>query len=91
MLYGGGDDIWGWDVRAHSDGRYIQGNFDVKVRMNSISQPAASGGWSKAGLMARNGTSPTAQNLIIMIAPPTGGDRIQAYWLPVACRRHRLG
>ena len=83
-LYGGGADIWGGEVRAQVALREITGNFDVKVRLQSLGYTSGGGGWSKAGLMAHDGTHPSGMTITLHASPPSPGQNVfQSYWNPV--------
>lgn len=64
-----GADIWTVADGMQFNYRPITGNFDVKVRVESLTRADV---WSKAGLMARASTNANSRNVALLVTPTTG-------------------
>ena len=73
----GGSDIWNAADGLYYVYRPVVGNFDIKVRVNSL---AAANTWSKAGLMARVSTNGNSRNISMLVAPPNGMNTFTFQW-----------
>lgn len=74
-LSGGGSDVGGTGDQYQFS--YVQrtGDFDVKVRLDSLSLADA---WSEAGMIAREALSPGARSASVMATPSISGCYFQA-------------
>ena len=71
----GGSDISGSSDRFRFAHRQRTGDFDVRVRIASLTRAHD---WSKAGLMARESLAPGSRNVFIMSTPDVSGYRISS-------------
>ena len=62
----GGSDIWDTHDGFHFDYAPKTGNFDVRVRVESLVPPNV---WAKAGLMARENLTPGSRNMNVIVSP----------------------
>jgi|GEM_PF-6802498 len=81
-MKGGGTDVWGTSDGMHMAYRPVTGNFDVKVRIESLVGPNT---WSKAGLMVRGSTAGNSRFIDILVTPslanvPAGQNRYAFQW-----------
>ncbi|MGC8829176.1 MAG: fibronectin type III domain-containing protein [Verrucomicrobiia bacterium] len=72
----------GWDIWNTVDGfhyvyKEVSGNFDVVVRVQSMTRPDA---WAKAGLMIRPLTNANSRFIAIYATPTTGQNNIAFQW-----------
>jgi len=65
---GSGADIWGTADEFHFVHRSVSGNFVITARVASVEYVAA---WTKAGIMIRDGLSPSARHLSFFATPST--------------------
>jgi regulation of enolase protein 1 (concanavalin A-like superfamily) len=72
-VVGGGKDVQGTADHFHFAHQQRTGNFDVKVRLASVT---AAHSWTKAGLMLRDGLGADAVNAFIMATPDINGYRM---------------
>jgi uncharacterized delta-60 repeat protein len=63
----GGTDIWNPQDGFHFIHQQITGDFDVRVRVESL-EPVNR--WTKAGLMARESLASDSRNLAVVVEPP---------------------
>ncbi|MBI5383836.1 MAG: HYR domain-containing protein [Verrucomicrobia bacterium] len=70
-----GWDIWGAADGFHFDYRQVSGNFDIKVRVQSLTGADA---WSKAGLMARPALTNNSRFILMATTPRTSPIAAQA-------------
>lgn len=80
-LVGGGADLWGTYDEGHFACKMVTGNFDARVRVDSLTLAALTGGGNiaKAGLMARpyvESNSPTLH--LLANPPPPGRNQLEA-------------
>jgi len=78
-VFANGADIWGGTDGFNFIYRTISGNFDVKVRVQSLFQANV---WSKAGLMARSSTNYNALNFAMLTTPLPLEGTYQLSWRP---------
>ncbi|MGC8744821.1 MAG: PA14 domain-containing protein, partial [Verrucomicrobiia bacterium] len=76
----------GWDIWNNNDGfhyvyRQVTGNFDIKVRVESLTR---ADNWSKAGIMARLSTNAGSRFIIVMTTPTNGQNMIGVQWRDTA-------
>ena len=76
-ILAGGSDIWNAADGMYYVYRPISGNFDIKVRVNSLSKADV---WSKAGLMARVSTNGNSQNVTLLSTAPDGQNTYTFQW-----------
>jgi hypothetical protein len=69
----GGTDIQGTFDRFHFAHQRRTGDFDVKVRVQSLTR---ADDWTKAGLMARESLSGGSRNVFVMTTPGVSGHRM---------------
>ena len=62
-ITGSGADIWGNADAMHFVYREVKENFEMEATFNSILVPAD--GWTKVGLMVRDGVAPGARNVFL--------------------------
>ena len=74
-LIAGGTDVNGATDRFHFAHRQVTGDFDVKVRLQSL---GASNEWAKAGIMAREDLTGGSRNVFALATPGTNGYRISS-------------
>jgi hypothetical protein len=74
-----GADIWGTVDSMQFVYRPVLGNFDIKVRLESLDMPDV---WAKAGLMARLTTNANSRNVCILDTPREGQNRSTFQWRP---------
>ena len=72
----------GWDIWNNDDGfhyayRPVTGDFDIKVRIESLTRPDA---WVKAGIMARVSTNPGSRFIIDAVTPSNGQNNVVVQW-----------
>ncbi|HON06828.1 MAG TPA: PA14 domain-containing protein, partial [Verrucomicrobiota bacterium] len=72
----------GWDIWNNDDGfhyayRSVTGNFDIKVRVESLTRPDA---WVKAGIMARVSTNPGSRFIMAAVTPSNGQNNVAVQW-----------
>jgi fibronectin type 3 domain-containing protein len=72
---GGGADVNGSSDRFRFVSRQITGDFDVRVRLESLGRASA---WTKAGLMARQGLGGGSRNVFVLATPDVNGYRISS-------------
>ena len=87
----GGTDIWGTADQMHYIWTEARGNFDIRVRVESLLYRDAN---SKAGVLARASTNADSANVGLFVTPPpTGTDRYAFQWRDTAAAssssRHR--
>lgn len=80
-LVGGGTDLWGTYDEGHFAFKMVTGNFDARVRVDSLTLAAVTSGGdiAKAGLMARpfvESNSPTLH--LLANPPPPGRNQLEA-------------
>jgi len=78
----GGTDLWGTVDVGHLAYRLVTGNFDLKVRVQSLSGPNT---WTKAGLMVRTSTNANSRDIYFVVTPdlanvPAGQNRYAFQW-----------
>jgi fibronectin type 3 domain-containing protein/regulation of enolase protein 1 (concanavalin A-like superfamily) len=71
----GGADIIGTADEFHFAHRQRAGDFDVRVRVQSLT---AAHDWTKAGLMARESLSESSRNVFVMATPGASGYRMSS-------------
>jgi fibronectin type 3 domain-containing protein/regulation of enolase protein 1 (concanavalin A-like superfamily) len=74
----------GTDVNGSTDGfhfayRLLTGDFDVKVRLQSLGRASE---WTKAGLMAREDLGGSSRNVFVASTPDLNGWRVSARFSP---------
>lgn len=74
-ITGGGADIYGTTDEFHFAHRQHIGDFDVKVRIQSLTQTNV---FAKAGIMARAGLGANAANVAAILMPGDRGYRFQS-------------
>ncbi|MGC8830009.1 MAG: PA14 domain-containing protein, partial [Verrucomicrobiia bacterium] len=72
----------GWDIWNNDDGfhyayRPVTGNFDIKVRVESLTRPD---NWSKVGIMARLSTNAGSRFIDIIVTPSNGQNNVSFQW-----------
>jgi hypothetical protein len=72
---GGGGDVNGGSDRFRFVYRQLTGDFDVRVRLESLDKASD---WTKAGLMARQGLNAGSRNVFVMATPDVHGYRISS-------------
>jgi len=83
-IYANGDDIWNQADAFRFTYREFEGDFEIIAQVESLDDTNA---WAKAGLMARESTSPGSRYAFIHVTPAPGGER---HRLPVEDRRRRF-
>jgi len=71
----GGADINGAADRFRFVHEQLTGDFDIRVRLESLSKASA---WTKAGLMARENLGPGSRNVFVLATPDVNGYRISS-------------
>lgn len=74
-LSGAGSDIGGTNDQFHFNYQAVTGAFDVKVKVESLSNLDA---WSKAGLIARESLTGGSRYAAAFVTPNIGGSFMQA-------------
>jgi hypothetical protein len=74
-LTGGGSDIGGSSDQFQFSHRQFTGDFDVKVRVQSLDLASA---WSEAGLVAREDLDPGSRSAGVMATPTISGSYFQS-------------
>lgn len=72
-----GYDIWNTVDGFHYVFRPVTGDFDVRVRVESMTRPD---NWAKAGLMVRPSTNENSRFIAIIVTPTTGQNNIAFQW-----------
>lgn len=73
----GGTDIWGTNDHGHFITQRRTGDFDMMVRVESLTRPDA---WAKAGLVVRASIQPDSRNLAMLVAPASGQNTHVFQW-----------
>ncbi len=76
-VHAGGSDIWNTTDGMHFVHQPVTGDFDVSVRVAGLLQ---ADGWSKAGLMVREGLDEGSRNYLIAATPTGGQNLITMQW-----------
>jgi hypothetical protein len=73
----GGWDIWNNDDGFHYAYRDVTGNFDIKVRVESLTRADP---WTKAGIMARVSTNGGSRFIMMAVTPSNGQNNVTLQW-----------
>ena len=74
---GNGYDIWNNNDGFHYVYRQVTGNFDIKVRVESL---MGADWWSKAGIMARISTNAGSRFIDVIVTPSNGQNNVSVQW-----------
>jgi fibronectin type 3 domain-containing protein len=77
-IFAGGTDIIGTADQFHFAHRQLTGDFDMAVRLESLSQADL---WSKAGLMARAGLTAASRNVLVLASTAANNEHRFTYRL----------
>lgn len=77
LITANGIDIWGNADGGHLVHTVWTGNFDAKVRVESLTQANV---WSKAGIMARESLAPGSRNVMVAATPQPLNDLYTFQW-----------
>ncbi|HEY9175292.1 MAG TPA: immunoglobulin domain-containing protein [Verrucomicrobiae bacterium] len=80
-VVGSGADIWGTADAFMYVYKVVSGDFDAKVRVESLTQANV---WSKAGIMARENDLPGSRNVMILTTPLPLNNLQQTQWRDIA-------
>jgi uncharacterized repeat protein (TIGR01451 family) len=70
-VYAGGSDLWNTNDGGHFVYEIRTGDFDAKVRVESLTQVDV---WTKAGLMARASLNANSANVALLVPPAAGSN-----------------
>jgi hypothetical protein len=77
VMRGGGSDIWSTNDHCQFVFREMEGDFDVRARVESLEQINV---WSKVGIMARVSTNANSRNATMLVTPPGGQNTYTFQW-----------
>lgn len=87
LIRAGGSDFWNNADAGHFLYTAFTGNFDAKVRVESLDTPGFPGApadvWAKAGIMAREDLTPGSRNNMILLTPFPANNLYNHQWRDV--------